>query len=162
MRHCLTAPGIGSGNRKNDKESKMTKVKRHGLSIGIERVGSEFFLYLQVTGKLTHDDYEIITPLLESALGAVAHPRVKALVDITDLEGWELRAAWDDLKLGLRHGKQFSRVAVLGDEKWQALATRVGNWFTAAELQYFESRGEALEWLAESEETSAVEDRAGA
>ena len=37
-------------------------IKRHGLSIGIERVGSEFFLSLKAIGKLTHEDYETITP----------------------------------------------------------------------------------------------------
>jgi hypothetical protein len=41
---------------------------RHGLSIGIERVDSEFFLALKAVEKLTHQDYEVITPLLEAAL----------------------------------------------------------------------------------------------
>ncbi len=31
-------------------------IVRHGLSIGIERVGSEFFLSLKAVGKLTHAD----------------------------------------------------------------------------------------------------------
>lgn len=29
----------------------------HGLSIGIERTGSEFFLTLKAVGTLTHKDY---------------------------------------------------------------------------------------------------------
>ncbi len=35
---------------------------RHGLSIGIERFGSDFFLSLKAVGKLTHEDYKRITP----------------------------------------------------------------------------------------------------
>ncbi|NOR42409.1 MAG: STAS/SEC14 domain-containing protein, partial [Gammaproteobacteria bacterium] len=31
-------------------------IIRHGLAIGIERVGSDFFLSLKATGKLTHED----------------------------------------------------------------------------------------------------------
>lgn len=47
------------------------KVQRHGLSIGIERTGNEFFLTLKAQGTLTHDDYKIITPLINSALSEV-------------------------------------------------------------------------------------------
>ncbi|WP_237066988.1 STAS/SEC14 domain-containing protein [Microbulbifer guangxiensis] len=142
----------------------MRKPDKHGLSLGIERIGREFFLYIRVVGKLTHDDYEIITPMLESALSAVAHPRVKALVDITELHGWELRAAWDDLKLGLRHGSEFSHIAVIGEEGWQELATKVAGWFTAASTRYFEDRCDALEWLAEAEKTDdgKIEENTGA
>lgn len=41
--------------------------KRHGLSIGIEGIGEDFFLILKATGTLTHKDYEIITPIIDSA-----------------------------------------------------------------------------------------------
>ncbi|HKJ52209.1 MAG TPA: STAS/SEC14 domain-containing protein, partial [Gammaproteobacteria bacterium] len=54
-------------------------TKTHGLSIGIERAGSDFFLALKAIGKLTHEDYQTITPMIDSALGAVKQPRVKAL-----------------------------------------------------------------------------------
>lgn len=32
-------------------------IDQHGLSIGIERVESEFFLSLKAIGKLTHADH---------------------------------------------------------------------------------------------------------
>ncbi|GAA5524867.1 hypothetical protein Maes01_01426 [Microbulbifer aestuariivivens] len=131
----------------------MSCVDQHGLSIGIERAGSEFFLYFKVKGKLTHEDYEIITPMLDSALAAVPNPRVKALVDVTELRGWELRAAWDDLKLGLWHGSEFSHIAVIGAEGWQQLATKVAGWFTAANTRYFEDRDDALAWLVAAEDS---------
>ncbi|WP_323845474.1 STAS/SEC14 domain-containing protein [Microbulbifer magnicolonia] len=125
------------------------KIKRHGISIGIERTGSDYFLYLKAIGRLTHEDYERLTPLLESALEGVREPRIKALIDARDFEGWELRAAWDDFKLGLKHGSEFARVAVLGDEKWQEIATHIAAWFVSGEVRYFEESDEALEWLAQ-------------
>ncbi|KTF09338.1 STAS/SEC14 domain-containing protein [Pseudoalteromonas sp. 10-33] len=87
----------------------------HGLSIGLERAGREFFLKLKAVGTLTHDDYKIITPMINSALGEVKHPVVNALIDGSELEGWELRAAWDDLKLGVKHSKEFKKVAICCD-----------------------------------------------
>lgn len=94
------------------------KYERHGLSIGIERVEDNFFLSLKAQGKLTHKDYEIITPMIDSALAEVKDPKVKALIDGTELEGWEARAAWDDFKLGLKHGNEFEKVAIFGNNKW--------------------------------------------
>lgn len=122
-------------------------VKRHGLSIGIERTEDNFFLSLKAIGKLTHDDYETITPMIESALEGVDHPRIKAIFDGTELEGWELRAAWDDFKIGLKHGSEFEKIAIYGNTRWQEIGAKVGSWFMSGEVKYFENRDDALAWL---------------
>lgn len=90
------------------------KIVRHGLSIGIESVSSHYFVSLKETGKLTHEDYETITPMTDSALSTVKELKVKVLIDETELEGWELKAAWDDFKLGLKHGNEFEKIAIFG------------------------------------------------
>ncbi|MFT5675875.1 MAG: hypothetical protein ACI808_001808 [Paraglaciecola sp.] len=125
------------------------KIQRHGLSIGIERTGSEFFLSLKAQGTLTHDDYKIITPLIDSALSEVKDPKVKALVDGTELQGWEVRAVWDDFKIGLKHGNEFSKVAIYGNKKWQELAAKMGSWFISGEINYFDNEDDAISWLNE-------------
>ena len=122
-------------------------VKRHGLSIGIERINENFFLSLKATGKLTHDDYKTITPMIESALQGVENPKIKALVDGTELEGWEMRAAWDDFKIGLKHGSEFEKIAIYGNKRWQEMSAKVGSWFMSGEVKYFDNRDEALDWL---------------
>ncbi|PXF29233.1 hypothetical protein WH50_21890 [Pokkaliibacter plantistimulans] len=122
-------------------------IARHGLSIGIERFGEEFFLSLKAVGKLTHADYEVISPMVDSALAQVPSPRVKVLFDATELLGWELRAAWDDLRLGLRHGSEFEKVAIYGNRHWQEVAAKIGSWFVGGEVRYFENLQQALSWL---------------
>ncbi|NOZ52932.1 MAG: STAS/SEC14 domain-containing protein [Gammaproteobacteria bacterium] len=122
---------------------------RHGLSIGIERSGANFFLSLKAVGKLTHEDYETITPMIDSALSAVKEPQVKALIDGTEMEGWELRAAWDDFKLGLKHGNEFVKIAIYGNKNWQEITAKIGAWFISGEVKYFESKENALTWLNE-------------
>jgi hypothetical protein len=125
------------------------KSQRHGLSIGIERIGSNFFLSLKAQGKLTHKDYELITPLIDSALSEVKEPKVKALIDGTELEGWDVRAAWDDFKIGLKHGNEFGKVAIYGNKKWQELTAKIGSWFISGEIKYFDNENEAIYWLNE-------------
>ncbi|MDX1335837.1 MAG: STAS/SEC14 domain-containing protein, partial [Gammaproteobacteria bacterium] len=92
----------------------MSVITRKGLSIGISRVNEHVFVELRAIGKLTHEDYETMTPMLEEALSEVRHPTIDALVDIRELEGWEARAAWDDFKLGMKHRKEWNRIAVVG------------------------------------------------
>jgi hypothetical protein len=126
-------------------------IEKHGLSIGIERQGAEYFLQLKAVGKLTHEDYQTITPMIDAALDGVAAPCVNAYFDATELEGWEMRAAWDDFKIGLKHGKQFNKIALLGNKKWQELAAKCGAWFISGEVKYFqqEEASEAMAWLNE-------------
>ena len=122
-------------------------TKRHGLSIGIERSGSDFFLSLKAVGKLTHEDYKRITPMIDSALSMVKEPQVKVLIDGTQMEGWELRAAWDDFKIGLKHGNEFKRIAIYGNKNWQEITAKIGSWFISGEVKYFDDEGDALAWL---------------
>lgn len=124
---------------------------RHGLSIGIERVDNCFFMTFKAVGKLTHEDYQTIIPMIDSALEGVTGAQVNALVDASELEGWELRAAWDDLKIGLKHGREFKRIAIVSNSRWFEVGAKISAWFVAAELQVFEEDAQgfdaALGWL---------------
>lgn len=120
----------------------------NGISIGIERNGDHFYLGLKAVGSLSHDDYQRMTPVLESALSGIEDPEIYALADITELKGISLHAAWDDLKLGLKHGKEFKKVAIVGKGDIQQWMARVANWFTPGEFKFFEDKQKALDWLS--------------
>lgn len=124
-------------------------IKRNGLSIGIESIDNEFYLTLKASGKLAHEDYQTITPMIDSALAGIKQAEIKALIDATELEGWETRAAWDDFKLGLKHGSQFVKIAIYGNKRWQDIAAKIGSWFISGEMKYFEDEDAAIEWLNE-------------
>jgi hypothetical protein len=123
------------------------KVNRHGLSIGIERINSDLFLTLKAVGTLQHSDYEVIVPMIDSALAGVEDAKVKVFFDGTELDGWEIRAAWDDLKLGIKHGSEFKKVAIFGNKRWQEMSAKVGSWFVSGDIKYFENETEAFDWL---------------
>lgn len=120
---------------------------KHGFTIGIDRHEDEFFVTLKAKGKLTHEDYEVMTPVIDSAIAEVKHPSVNVMVDITELEGFQVRAAWDDLRFGLKHNNEFKRIAIVGNANWQELMAKVGSWFVSGEVEYFESHEEALNWI---------------
>ena len=122
---------------------------RHGLTIGIERTGNEFFLSLKATGKLSHEDYLKINPMIDSALEGIKDPNIKTFIDGSELQGWKLRAAQVDFKLDLKHGNKFSKIAIFGNKKWQEYAAKIGTWFVSGEIKYFEDSEQAIVWLQE-------------
>jgi hypothetical protein len=115
----------------------------------MERTGEHFFLTMKPVGTLTHADYEHINPIIDTALAGVKSPSINVFLDASELDGWELRAAWDDMKLGLKHGSEFKKVAIAGNKKWLELSARLGNWFMSGEIQFFDDTHEALTWLEE-------------
>lgn len=122
-------------------------IKTQGLTIGIERIGTQVLIRLKMMGKLTHEDYALMTPLIDDALEGIGKRQVKALADLRDLEGFEARAVWDDFKLGLKHHHQFKQVAVIGEQNWLGFATRIGNVLTGADIKSFDNEAEAISWL---------------
>jgi len=79
----------------------------------------------------------------------VKQPEIKALIDATELEGWELRAAWDDFKLGLKHGRQFKKIAIVGNKNWLEMSAKIGSWFVSGDVEYFDNEAAAITWLNE-------------
>jgi len=129
-------------------------TQRHGLFIGIERINDQFFLSLKAVGKLTHEDYLKITPMIDSALAEVKDPKVNVFIDGTELEGWELRAAWDDLKLGLKHGSEFNKIAIYGNKTWQEYTAKIASWFISGQVRYFTDSQSAFAWLQGDEKVT--------
>lgn len=135
----------------------MSNSNKHGISIGLNRVKNYFFIKMDIIGSLTHEDYEIITPMLENALQGVEEPKISLLIDATKFDGWSLQAAWDDLKLGLKHNKDFEKIAFIGNKSWQEYSIKISNWFSLGKMEYFENIEDALVWLS-AEDTLEVEE----
>jgi hypothetical protein len=125
--------------------------KNHSIAVGIEQFDEHIIFTMKAVGKLTHDDYMVFTPLLDGALASVTEPKVRMLFDATELKGWELRAAWDDFKIGLNHGSEFEKIAIVGASGWQALMAQIGSWFISGEVKYFEDPDVAIHWLCGTE-----------
>jgi universal stress protein A len=110
-------------------------------------------LVARASGKLTHEDYEQFRGRLDRLLRE--HGKVRVLLELTDFHGWEARAAWDDLMLGLRHYGRFERCAVVGDRKWEEWLVALARPFWRVEYFDARERDRALAWLQEPEEAAA-------
>ena len=56
-------------------------------------------------------------------------------------------AGWDDIKFGIKHDKEFSKIAVLGNSTFQEFGLRFASLFTNASMKYFYDENQAQDWL---------------
>jgi hypothetical protein len=124
-----------------------SKIKEHGIGIAIKRSKKRLFIELTMAGKLTHEDYKVFVPMIDKALKKAKGLEVDMLVDMRQFKGWEMLAAWDDMKFGLKHRNSFSKMAIIGNKKWEELSTKMMDHMMGGESKFFKSREKALAWL---------------
>ncbi len=104
------------------------------------------FVAIKLIDKLTELDFEIIVPLLEAEIEE--YHKIALFVELQDFHGWTASALWADTKFDLKHHRDFSRIAMVGDQKWEAWMATLSKPFTTAAVRYFDvhERAAALRW----------------
>ncbi|MBN1377630.1 MAG: STAS/SEC14 domain-containing protein [Gammaproteobacteria bacterium] len=101
------------------------------------------------SGKLLGEDCRSMDPCIEAI--KQREGGVKLLAMLEDFHGLDWRGAWDEIRFCARHSRDFKRIAMVGDQKWEELMANFCKRFTHAEVRYFdESRTNAAwYWLRE-------------
>jgi hypothetical protein len=103
----------------------------------------------KLRGKLHDADYQSFVPAVEKVIAAEG--KLRLFVQFEDFHGWDVHAAYDDLKFAMKHYGDFDRIAMVGDRRWEKWMAVVCRPFTKATVRYFDcSRVEdAWTWLQE-------------
>lgn len=103
------------------------------------------------TGKLTDADYEkVVIPRIEDYLQDHEDVRIVYHTD-KDFDGFTTDALWDDTKLGFKHIKAWSKIAVVTDQGWLENATKLLQFTIPGKVRVF-NEGEldkAIRWAGE-------------
>ncbi len=105
----------------------------------------------KATGKLNKSDYDIMLPILEEK--ERQYDKISWYFEMENFEGWDLNAAWRDLKFDFKHANQLEKIAMVGAKDWEEKLTQVMKPFTSANIRFFEpeEREEALRWIKRKE-----------
>lgn len=112
-------------------------------------VNDKSILAFKASGKLTNADYQQFLPTLE---GLIRESGCLSLyIELENFQGWEAEAAWDDLRFGLQHDRDFKRIALVGDKAWEHSAIALANFFTHTNMRFFDKDESdvAWEWIRE-------------
>jgi hypothetical protein len=119
------------------------------MSVKIDETSNSRVLEVQVSDKLSHEDYQEMVPMFERLIEQ--HGKISILFEMVDFHGWEGAALWDDIKFDLAHFSDINRLAMVGDKKWEKGMSLFCRPFTTAKIRYFDRQAiaEARAWVAE-------------
>ncbi|OWK39801.1 STAS/SEC14 domain-containing protein [Fimbriiglobus ruber] len=117
------------------------------MSVQLHEDAAGKILMLTLSGKLAKEDYAHFTPEVDRAVKE--HGKVRMLVRMNDFHGWTPGAVWEDLKFDLFHFSHIERLALVGDERWEAGMAVFCKPFTTAIVRYFDEgkADEASTWI---------------
>jgi len=109
----------------------------------------------EASGVVTGNDYEtVLMPAVEDLLQR--HARIRFLYYLgSAFESFEVRALWDDARVGLQHLRAWERIAVVTDVAWIRTAVHAFAFVVPGELRIYGNAeiAAARQWLAEKEES---------
>ena len=102
---------------------------------------------ITVDGAISRAEFEEIAGKLEALIAL--HGKVRLLEEIKSVAGIDPSTFWNDLKFSLRHLNDFSRCAVVTDQRWIEWFARAVAPFVACDIRHFptEQIAEARHWL---------------
>ena len=98
-----------------------------------------------ILGEFTLDDFrEFEEYVLEDGR---FDGQLSLLFDLTEMAGFTVDMAWEEIKFSRTHGGDFHRIAVVTDSQWVAWSAWLEQLFVSADLRVFDDAGEARTWL---------------
>ena len=108
-------------------------------------------LAIEAVGKVTHEDYRNV--LIPKAAAIMAKGPVKMIYVIgMEFTGYELEALWDDSAFGIKHWREFKRIAVVADRAWLRASISMLAPFFPAEVRLFNlsDLSAAKDWIIDA------------
>lgn len=115
--------------------------------ISILERGHERVIGLRIKGKITEEELEEATELMEERIAE--HGKIRVLFHLQDLGGIEPGALLDDFLFAVKHLRDFERYAAVGDQIWLGPWIRTVGFLIPGEGKHFsgEDLEEAWGWL---------------
>jgi len=125
-------------------------------------VFEENMFAFKVTGKLTKKDYEEFLPVLITLIHK--YGPISLLLELDDFHGLESEAIWEDYKFGTAHDKDFHKIAIVGDKRWERWMAVLMDAFTKTDIRFYNLDDAAIAWdwlrdIEEKDEASSKEEK---
>ncbi|HEY4272864.1 MAG TPA: STAS/SEC14 domain-containing protein [Candidatus Udaeobacter sp.] len=105
---------------------------------------------LRISGVLKRSEFGAEQTAIARKIDTGSKPRL--LVILENFEGWERGADWNDLDFMISHGGEISKIAIVAEPRWEALALAfAGAGIRRAPVRFFppDELEQARSWLAE-------------
>ncbi|QEL64274.1 hypothetical protein OTERR_07980 [Oryzomicrobium terrae] len=105
---------------------------------------------VNVYGEFTLADYRELEELVNFKVQFEGP--VDLLLNLSEMAGFTLDLAWEEVKFARQHAADFRRIAVVSSSQWVAWSAWLNRTFVEAEIAVFDSASDANIWLGEADE----------
>ncbi|HVK55976.1 MAG TPA: STAS/SEC14 domain-containing protein [Burkholderiales bacterium] len=85
-----------------------------------------------------------------AALAALAaHQKPNLLFDLSEMVGYTVDVAWEEIQFSRQHAQDFLKVAVVTTDQWMIWSAWLSQLFVESDIEVFEDVDSALAWLNE-------------
>lgn len=103
-------------------------------------------LKAQLYAEVTLADYRELEQAVDRRVRA--GKRVDLLLDLTNMAGFTVDVAWEDIKYTRAHARDFGRIAVVTPDQWLSWLGWLATAFTDAQIETFPESADAQAWLS--------------
>ncbi|GMN02213.1 MULTISPECIES: STAS/SEC14 domain-containing protein [unclassified Erythrobacter] len=113
-------------------------------------------LWIRAGGRLGDEAYDRFVPQFEHIAEREAGTVPMVIELAPDFSGWDFGGLWRDLKFDIRHKDCFSRIAMIGDSKWEERGWKLSSSLFRAEMKFFRpsQRSHAESWVQTGEDAA--------
>ena len=106
-------------------------------------------LAVRVSGELTNADFDLYRELIRNRMKAFGEARL--YYEMADLHWVKPSVAVENGIFDIIHGREYGRVAMVGDKKWQEWAAKLISPVKKKGVRYFDlaEREQAMAWVRE-------------
>jgi len=107
------------------------------------------YIATKVTGKISHNDYQKILPVINEQLQQ--NNKIRWYFEMEDFEGWDLEGLYEELNFDIKYAQDLEKLALVGEKKWTEWLSDMMKPFTSAEVKHFKSsqKEDAKLWVME-------------
>ena len=117
------------------------------MAVDIHEESGANLLTVKASRKLTSEEYYRLVPAMEAVIQRVG--TVSLLLILSDFHGWDLRSAWEDVKVDAQLIADIERMAIVGEASWEEYLVGFCRPLTPTAIRYFDAAHleAAREWL---------------
>lgn len=106
------------------------------------------YIHVVIFGQFTLQDYKEFEDNVLYDIGF--HGPTRLLFDLTEMTGYTLDMAWEELQFTKQHTQDFEKIAVVSSDQWVVWSVWINRAIADANVMVFESVPDALDWFSES------------
>lgn len=110
---------------------------------------NEQLLAVRVSGKLTAGDLDVYKSQISDRMQRTHAARL--YFEMVDFEGWQPDSFVENGLFDIIHGREYGKVAMVGEKKWQEWAARLASPVKKKGVHYFDlaAKEQAMAWVKE-------------